>query len=162
MTAQRAIADYFEQLARESGDPQASVNWMTTEVSAALNATGQTIDQFSVPAPDLAALLRLVRDGVVSHTAGKQIFAVMVKTGDAPATIAQRDGLIRVSDDGALTQWIDEVFAESPGEAARFVGGESRLQGVLVGRVMKKSNGCADPKRVNQLLAQLLATRLGT
>ena len=95
----------------------------------------------------------MVRDGVVSHSAAKQIFAAMVKSGDPPAAIAERDGLLKVTDDSALARWIDEVFAEFPAEAARYVGGEKRLQGVLVGHVMKRSKGSADPKRVNQLLA---------
>jgi Glu-tRNA(Gln) amidotransferase subunit E-like FAD-binding protein len=103
---------------------------------------------------------RLVRDDVVSRTAAKQIFATMVRTGDSADAIATRDGLLKVSDDAALARWIDEALAEHPGEAQRYLGGERRLQGVLVGFVMKKSNGSADPKRVNQLL-QLLATRAG-
>jgi aspartyl-tRNA(Asn)/glutamyl-tRNA(Gln) amidotransferase subunit B len=82
----------------------------------------------------------------------------MVKTGDAPKQIAERDGLLKVSDDSALIAWIDEVVAEHPAEAERFFGGEKRLQGVLVGHVMKKSKGSADPKRVNQLLAARAGT----
>jgi aspartyl-tRNA(Asn)/glutamyl-tRNA(Gln) amidotransferase subunit B len=60
---------------------------------------------------------------------------------------------LKVSDDDALARWIDEVFAAHPAEAERFLAGERRLQGVLVGHVMKASKGSADPKRVNQLLA---------
>ncbi|HEV8236776.1 MAG TPA: Asp-tRNA(Asn)/Glu-tRNA(Gln) amidotransferase GatCAB subunit B, partial [Gemmatimonadaceae bacterium] len=107
---------------------------------------------------DLAALLNLVRDNVVSHTAAKQIFSIMSKTGDPPLQVAEREHLLKVTDDSALVAWIDEVFAEHAAEAQRFVGGERRLQGVLVGHVMKKSKGSADPKRVNQLLS----TRIGT
>ena len=66
---------------------------------------------------DLAALLDLVRDGTVSHSAAKQIFATMVKTGDPPAAIAEREGLLKVTDDASLARWIDEVFAEYPREA---------------------------------------------
>jgi aspartyl-tRNA(Asn)/glutamyl-tRNA(Gln) amidotransferase subunit B len=82
----------------------------------------------------------------------------MVKTGDTPGQIAEREGLFKVSDDSALIGWIDEVLAEHPDEATRFLGGEKRLQGVLVGHVMKKSKGSADPKKVNQLLASRAGT----
>jgi len=153
MTASAAMGDYFEQVARECGDPKTAANWMMGEVLAALKSTGQAIDQFGVKPPDLSALIVMVRDGVVSHSAAKQIFGAMVATGDRPADIAKRDGLLKVTDDDALIRWIDDVFAEFPAEAARYVGGERRLQGVLVGHVMKKSKGSADPKRVNQLLA---------
>jgi aspartyl-tRNA(Asn)/glutamyl-tRNA(Gln) amidotransferase subunit B len=76
----------------------------------------------------------------------------MVRTGEPPLAVAQRAGLLKVSDDEALASWIDQVFLAHPDETARYLGGERRLQGVLVGLVMKTSGGRADPKRVNQLL----------
>ena len=153
LTARPATGEYFEQVARESGDAKAAANWMMGEVLAALKATDRAIEQFDVRAPDVAALVKLVRDGVISHSAAKHVFATMVKTGDPPARIAERDGLLKVTDDTALLGWIDVVFAEFPDESTRYLNGERRLQGVLVGYVMKKSKGSADPKRVNQLLA---------
>jgi aspartyl-tRNA(Asn)/glutamyl-tRNA(Gln) amidotransferase subunit B len=72
----------------------------------------------------------------------------------AAEAIAERDGLLQVGDDSALRTWVDEVFAENPDEAARFAAGEKKLTGVLVGLVMKKSKGRADPKKVNQILAE--------
>ncbi|HEY9230358.1 MAG TPA: Asp-tRNA(Asn)/Glu-tRNA(Gln) amidotransferase subunit GatB [Gemmatimonadaceae bacterium] len=152
LTSDPALGDYFEHVARPSGDPKAAANWIMGEVLAVLKATGQSIAHFTVRPADLAALLGLVRDSVVSHSAAKQIFGIMGKTGDPPAKIAEREGLLKVSDDTSLVRWIDEVLAEFPEEAARFLGGERRLQGVLVGHVMKRSKGSADPKRVNQLL----------
>jgi len=156
LTSDPALGDYFEHVARPSEDPKATANWIMGEVLATLKATGQSIAHFSVRPADLASLLTMVRDGVVSHSAAKQIFAVMVKTGDPPRTIADREGLLKVSDDTSLAKWIDEVLAEFPAEAQRFLGGERRLQGVLVGHVMKRSKGSADPKRVNQLLTARL------
>jgi aspartyl-tRNA(Asn)/glutamyl-tRNA(Gln) amidotransferase subunit B len=152
----RAVGDYFEQVARQSGDAKAAANWLTTEVPAARNVAGKPIDEFAVRPADLAELIVLVNDGVVSHTAAKQIFSSMAVTGDPPRRIAERDGLIKVSDDAHLARWIDDVLASAPDEAARYLAGERRLQGVLVGQVMKRSNGSADPKRVNQLLAERL------
>jgi len=153
LTSSVALGDYFEQVARQSGDPKTAANWMLGEVLASLKATHRTIGEFSVRPADLASLLTLVRDGTISNSAAKQVFAKMVETGDPPSTIVEREGLQKVSDDSALIAWIDEVVAEHPAEAERYFGGEKRLQGVLVGHVMKKSKGSADPKRVNQLLA---------
>jgi aspartyl-tRNA(Asn)/glutamyl-tRNA(Gln) amidotransferase subunit B len=158
LTATHALGGYFDQVARQSGDAKAAANWVLGEVLATIKATGQPIDRFAVRPADLAELLRLVRDGVVSHTAGKQIFATMAATGDRPAQIAEREGLLKVTDESALVAWVDAVLAEHPDEAARYLGGEKRLQGVLVGQVMKKSKGSADPKRVNQLLAERAGT----
>ena len=156
LTSSPRLGDYFEAVARPHGDPKAAANWVMGEVMATLNATGTSLAEFRVRPADLARLLDLVRDGIVSHSAGKRIFARMVETGDRPEQIAEREGLTQIGDDAALRAWIDEVFVASPNEAARFAAGERKLQGVLVGMVMKKSGGRADPKRVNQLLAERL------
>jgi len=77
----------------------------------------------------------------------------MVESGKPAAQVAHEAGLLKVGDDVALAQWVDEVIEEHPEEAERYLAGEKKLQGVLVGFVMKKSAGRADPKRVNQLLS---------
>jgi aspartyl-tRNA(Asn)/glutamyl-tRNA(Gln) amidotransferase subunit B len=159
LTATPALAAYFEAVSLTHGDAKNSANWVMGEVSAALKDQTFTIDRFPVLAPDLAALLDMIRDGRVSHTAGKTIFAAMVRTGKSAAAIAEEDGLTQVGDDTALVQWIDEVLVELPNEASRFKAGEKKLTGVLVGAVMKKSKGRADPKKVNQLLAKMTVDR---
>ncbi|HVE77780.1 MAG TPA: Asp-tRNA(Asn)/Glu-tRNA(Gln) amidotransferase GatCAB subunit B, partial [Gemmatimonadaceae bacterium] len=146
------LADYFEAAARTHGDGKATANWVMGEVLAALKASGGTIAELTVRPADLAKLLDRVRDGVVSHSAAKRVFGAMLRSGEPPAQVAAREGLLRVGDDDVLARWIDEVWEEHPGEAARFAAGERKLQGVLVGFVMKKSKGSADPRRVNQLL----------
>ncbi len=158
LTANPRVADYFERTVSATGDAKATANWVMGEVLAALKTSGQDIADFPVGPTALAALLNLVRDGVVSHTAGKQIFGIMRTEGGEPADIAKREGLVQISDEGALVRWIAEVIDAMPAEAERFRNGEKKLQGVLIGAVMKRSKGSADPKRV----AQLLAKRLGS
>jgi aspartyl-tRNA(Asn)/glutamyl-tRNA(Gln) amidotransferase subunit B len=158
LTASAAVGDYFEQLAGASGDAKTAANWLMGEVLAALKSTGRGIASFPVRPDALSALLQMVRDGVVSHSAAKQIFGIMVASGDAPRQIAERERLLKVTDDSALLGWIDDVLSQHPDEAKRFLAGERRLQGVLVGHVMKRSGGSADPKRVNQLLASRTGT----
>jgi aspartyl-tRNA(Asn)/glutamyl-tRNA(Gln) amidotransferase subunit B len=153
LTANPSVAEYYEAVARASGDGKAAYNWVMGEVLAALNASGGDITHFKVRPADLAQLLNLVRDGTVSHTAAKRVFAVMVETGKQPAQVAADEGLSQVGDEDAIAIWVDEVLQEHPEEAKRYLAGEKKLQGVLVGFVMKKSKGRADPKRVNQLLS---------
>jgi len=153
VTADPALAEYFEAVARASGDGKSAYNWVMGEVLAVLRASGEEITRFRVRPADLAQLLNLVRDGTISHTAGKRVFARMIDTGQPAAQVAADDGLLQVGDESAIAKWVDEVLAEHPEEAARFRAGEKKLQGVLVGFVMKKSKGSADPKRVNQLLS---------
>jgi aspartyl-tRNA(Asn)/glutamyl-tRNA(Gln) amidotransferase subunit B len=153
LTATPALAEYFEAVARVSGDGKAAYNWVMGEVLAVLRASSGDITHFRVRPADLAQLLNLVRDGTLSHTAAKRVFALMVETGKQPAQVAADEGLLQVGDEDAIATWVDEVLREHPEEAARYLAGEKKLQGVLVGFVMKKSKGRADPKRVNQLLS---------
>jgi aspartyl-tRNA(Asn)/glutamyl-tRNA(Gln) amidotransferase subunit B len=156
LTASPELADYYEHVARAHRDYKAAANWVKGEVLGAVRTSGQDIAHFSVRPRDVGQLLDLVRDGRISHTAAKQVFAVMVKTGRPPTEIVAREGLAKVDDAAALSRWLDEVIAEHPAEAARFAKGERKLQGVLIGYVMKKSKGAADPKRLNQLLSERL------
>jgi aspartyl-tRNA(Asn)/glutamyl-tRNA(Gln) amidotransferase subunit B len=153
LTASPSLADYYEGVARASKDGKAAYNWVMGEVSATLRASNTDISLFRVRPADLAQLLNLVRDGTVSHTAAKRVFSVMVETGKPAAQVAADEGLSQVGDESAITSWVDEVLREHPEEAKRYLSGEKKLQGVLVGFVMKKSKGRADPKRVNQLLS---------
>ncbi len=153
LTADRALAEFFEATAAAAQDGKLAANWVLGEVLAALNADGGSLAAFPVTPARLAALIRLVKDGGVSSTAAKTLFQTLRADPGEPRAIAERDGLLQIGDDSALVGWIDEVFAEHPDEAARYAAGERKLQGVLVGFVMKKSKGRADPKKVNQLLA---------
>ncbi len=157
LTSSPRLADYFESVARPHGDAKVAANWVMGEVLAEINRTGAPLAEFRVRPADLARLLDMVRDGLISHSAAKRVFALMAESGERPEQIAEREGLTRVADDGPLRGWIDEVLAAHPAEAARSLAGERKLQGVLVGLVMKASGGRADPKRVNQLLVERTA-----
>ncbi|MEO7457243.1 MAG: Asp-tRNA(Asn)/Glu-tRNA(Gln) amidotransferase GatCAB subunit B, partial [Gemmatimonadaceae bacterium] len=128
------------------------------EVLAQLKQRGEDIARFRVRPADLAQLLNLVRDGVLTHTAAKQVFTRMVATGDPPAQIAEREGLVKVDDDALLAGWLDDALADLPEEAERYRNGETRLQGVIIGAAMKRSKGRADPRRLGQLLEARSAT----
>ena len=158
LMADVARVEYFEAVARAHGDSRSAANWVLGPVLAHVNATGASIELLRARPADLARLLDMVRDGLVGHSTAKRVFARMLETGDRPEQIVEREGLLQVGDDDALRAWIDEVWREHPDEARRFAAGERKLQGVLVGLVMKKSNGRADPRRVNQLLASRSGT----
>jgi len=156
LTASKSLGDYFEDCARLHRDPKTVANWVMGEVRAALNVAKRKIEDFPLRPADLAELLDLVAHETVSGTAAKRIFGLMLETNRGATEIAEREGLLQVRDDSALRDWIDQVIAEHEHEAARCANGERKLLGVLVGFVMKKSKGSADPRRVSQLLAERL------
>ncbi len=151
--ADRRLTTYFEDVAKASSEPQKAANWVLGPVLAGVNATGANQAEMQVAAGRLASLIRLEASGSVSNTAARRIFTLMSDEPATPEDIAQREGLMQVGDDDALAAWIDAVMEENPTESARFLAGERKLQGVLIGLVMKKSGGAADPKKLSRLLA---------
>lgn len=122
------------------------------------NETGK----FPVSAGRLTGLIQLVVDGTVSHQAAKRVYAEMVSSDQDPRATAERLGLIQVSDQVALTGWVEEVLAAHPDEVERFKAGETKLMGFFVGQVMKRSKGKADPKAVQPVLQSRLRIAAGT
>jgi aspartyl-tRNA(Asn)/glutamyl-tRNA(Gln) amidotransferase subunit B len=158
LTSEIPLADYFEAVVAAGVEPKTAANWVMSDVMTTFNETGG----FPVPPERLAALVGLVRAGTVSHQAAKRVYAEMAQSPDGdPAAVAERLGLVQVSDQGALATWVDEVLAAHPGELARYQAGETKLMGFFVGQVMKRSKGKADPKGVQPVLARRLGERTG-
>jgi aspartyl-tRNA(Asn)/glutamyl-tRNA(Gln) amidotransferase subunit B len=162
LAAERAVADYFEEVVEEGADPKMAANWVMTEVMRGYKDT----DEFSVSPKWLAELLAAVKDGTVSNQAAKQVFAVrgsgslpvpyeMHGAGEVKA-LAEKLGLVQVGDADALGGWVDEVLAANPNEVKRYRAGETKLTGFFTGQVMKRSGGKADPKKVGAVLADKL------
>ena len=153
LTSEVPLADYFESVVAAGVEPKAAANWVMSDVMTSFNETGG----FPVSAARLAALIGIVRAGTVSHQAAKRVYAEMAQSPDGdPEAVAERLGLVQVSDQHALATWVDEVIAASPGEVARYRAGETKLMGYFVGQVMKRSQGKADPKGVQPVLVEKL------
>ncbi|HEX9166493.1 MAG TPA: Asp-tRNA(Asn)/Glu-tRNA(Gln) amidotransferase subunit GatB [Gemmatimonadales bacterium] len=147
-----ALADYYEATVAAGAEPKAAANWVMTEVMTAWNETGS----LPVPAASLGALITLVKEGTLSLQAAKKVFAEVRSAGGEPRAVAERLGLIQVRDESALEQWVDAVIAAHPDEVARYRAGETKLVGFLVGQIMKRSQGKADPKGVQPVLLRRL------
>jgi aspartyl-tRNA(Asn)/glutamyl-tRNA(Gln) amidotransferase subunit B len=153
ITSEPELAQFFESVVRAGADPKTGANWIMGEVMTTYNERGA----FPVSPERLARLIALVRDGGLSHQAAKRVYAELALTpAEDPADVAERLGLTQVSDESALTGWVDEVLAAHPGEVSRFRSGESKLMAFFVGQVMKRSKGKADPKGVQPVLQQRL------
>ena len=115
-------------------------------------------DMAAVPfAPDaLAELVSLVERGTISSSAAKDVFEKMWASGDRAAVIVEREGLGQIGDQAALAAFVDEVLAANPAVVAEFRAGRTATLGFLVGQVMKKSGGKANPRIVNELLRKAL------
>ena len=160
LTATRPLADYYEAVIALFDDAKEVSNWIMGELLRLANEKAEEIVLEPVPRPvapaDLAALLELKAQGIVSGSAAKEVLAAMVETGRPPAEIIAERGLEQVSDVEALAAEVDAVIREHSGEVTAYRGGKAGLLGFFVGQVMRRTKGKADPQLVNRLLRERL------
>jgi aspartyl-tRNA(Asn)/glutamyl-tRNA(Gln) amidotransferase subunit B len=158
LTADRALADYFEAVARKVGDGKTASNWVMTDVLGWLNQHDVHVAAVPVTADRLAELIRMVRGGEISNSAGRRVFRLMTESDASAADLVAQHGLTQVRSDTKLEEWAAGVIGDFPAETARYRAGETKLLGFLMGQLMQRSGGKADPKRAVELLrAQLEA-----
>ena len=156
LTADPAIAEYFERVAKQSGNFKAASNWVMVELLRALGEKGQGIADAKVTPEALAALIALVDAKTIHSSAAKEVFQVLFDRGGEPAAIVKEKGLAQVSDTGAIDGFAAQAIAANEKVAAEFRGGKEAALMFLVGQVMKLSRGKANP----QLAAEALRRKL--
>ncbi len=157
LTAEVETARWFDALLEAGAPAVAASNWVTGELFGALNRIGKDISESPVTPGQAAELLALVADGTLSGSLAKQVFEVMLETGDAPGKIVEERGLKQTSDTGAIEAVIAEVLAKNPNQLEQYRGGKEALFGFFVGQTMKAMGGKANPGVVNELLKKALA-----
>ena len=159
LTAEVETARWFEALLEALPGKdlarQAS-NWVIGDLFGALNRLGKDIGTSPVTPAQGAQLLGLIADGTVSGTLGKQVFEIMLETGQDPAVIVEERGLKQTSDTGAIEKVIAEVMAANQDKVAEYRGGKDKLFGFFVGQTMKAMQGKGNPQVVNELLKKAL------
>ena len=156
LTAEKDLADYFESALGAYNESKKLSNWVMGEVMRELNDRSVSLQACKVSPHELARLVKLVDDGLISGSIAKNVFKDLFAEGGDPEAYVKAKGLIQISDTSAIEVYVDEVIAENPGEVERFRAGDTKLIGFFVGQVMKKSKGKANPGLVNQLLARKL------
>ncbi len=156
LTAEVEAARWFDALLDAGVKPAAAANWTTSELFGALNRTGKDIADSPVSPAQAAELLGLIADGTLSGSLAKQVFEVMLETGDGAAKVVEDRGLKQTSDTGAIEKVIAEVMAANADKVADYRGGKDKLFGFFVGQTMKAMGGKANPAVVNEVLKSAL------
>ncbi len=156
LTADRALADYFEATTAAGADAKHASNWIMGEVLRLLHEHGNAIADCKVQPAQLAALIALVADDTLSGQKAKTVLAEMHASGADPREIVDTRGLAQISDTGTLEALVQEVIAAHPGPVEQYKGGKTKTMGFLVGQVMKASQGQANPKVAGELLRKAL------
>lgn len=154
LTATRPMADFFEETVRAHPRPKVVSNWLLGDVAAYLNAADAQIEEVPLTPGALAELLRLVDAGTLSGRSAKEVLVEMLQTGRSAGAIVQARGLVQISDEAQLARLVDEVIAENPGPVEDVRAGKDRAVMFLVGQVMKKTRGRANPELANRLLRE--------
>jgi aspartyl-tRNA(Asn)/glutamyl-tRNA(Gln) amidotransferase subunit B len=166
LTADADTARWFEALVAESARIQkkgenetarAAANWLLGDLYGALNRLDKSLDESPVSPQQGAELLALVADGTISGSLAKQVFEIMLETGDAAGKIVEDRGLKQTSDTGAIEATIAQILAANPGQLEQYRAGKEALFGFFVGQTMKAMAGKANPAVVNELLKKALA-----
>ncbi|HIJ37553.1 MAG TPA: Asp-tRNA(Asn)/Glu-tRNA(Gln) amidotransferase subunit GatB [Rhodospirillaceae bacterium] len=155
LVAEQANADFFETVAK-GRDAKLACNWVTGDFAAVMNRLGRSIEDPPVTAEHLGQLIDLIADNTISGRIAKEVFELMVETGQAPAVLVEERGLKQVTDSGAIEAAIDAVLTANSGKVSEYRSGKDKLFGFFVGQVMKNTGGKANPALVNDVLRKKL------
>jgi len=156
LTSSRELAEYFEECAESGRDAKQISNWIMGPLLGLLNAEGKTIAASPISPQNLAELVRLIDEDIISGKIAKTVFDEMARTGASPEKIVEEKGLVQVTDTAAIETVVDQVLAGSQKEVEAYRGGKTKLLGFFVGQVMKETRGKANPKLVNDILRKKL------
>jgi aspartyl-tRNA(Asn)/glutamyl-tRNA(Gln) amidotransferase subunit B len=157
LTAEVETAGWFDALLDNDVDPKQAANWTVAELFGALNRLGKTMAESPVSPAHAAELLKLVADGTISGTIAKQVFEIMLETGDSAAKIVESRGLKQTSDTGAIDAEIEKILAANADKVEQYKAGKEQLFGFFVGQTMKAMAGKANPQVVNERLRAKLS-----
>lgn len=160
LTGERATAEFFDAAVKLGADPKRVCNLLTQVGLKLANEAGTTVDQLKITPENLAKLAQMADSGQISATAANTLFEQIAKNGGDPAAAATEQNLIQSSDSGQIEALVDAVIAEQA-QAVQDVVQETKkakkAQGFLMGQVIQKSGGQANPRVVSQILAKKLA-----
>lgn len=156
LTTSKSLANYYETCVRFFPQPKIVSNWIMSELLRELKKDEREIEACPVPAENLAALLRLIEDGVISGKIAKSVFEEMYQTGQKAEEIVRAKGLIQLADVESITKVVEGILAAHPKEVAEYRQGKEKVFGFFVGQVMKATQGKANPRLVNEILKKKL------
>ena len=152
----KELGDFFESAVKVTKEPKLIANWLLNDLLGLLNDKQIPLEESPVSPENLAQLVKLIKDNVISSKIGKEVIKEMVDTGKSAEQIVEEKGLKQITDESAIKSIVEEVVNQFPQEVERYRAGEEKLIGFFVGQVMKATKGKANPKVVNHILREVL------
>ena len=156
LTNNRDMADYFECVAKSSGDAKLAANWVAGELQALLKKNNWEIKESPIQADRLATLIARIKDNTISGKIAKTVFEAMIKDSSNVDDIIEAKGLKQITDIEEIAKLVNEIIANNPEQVEQFREGKEQVLSYLVGQAMKLSRGKANPAQVNQILREKL------
>ena len=156
LTSDRNLCEWFEKAACEAKDAKKTANWILAEVLAVLNGQNITLHDLKFSPSHIAELVNSIEDGKITGKQAKEVFEQMTESGRRPTEIIAEKGMEQVSDAAFIAKIVEEVFAENAAAVEDFKNGKTNVAGWLMGQVMKKSKGKANPKQAAELVNKKL------
>lgn len=156
ITSSIQLADLFEESLQYTDDAKAAANWIMGELLGYLNANNMELSDSKLTGKGLGEMVGLIEKGTISNKIAKTVFKMMLETGKSPQAIVEEQGLVQISDEGAILEIVDRIIAANPQSVADYQAGKEKAIGFLVGQVMKETRGKANPALVNKLMTDRL------
>ncbi|WP_219838767.1 Asp-tRNA(Asn)/Glu-tRNA(Gln) amidotransferase subunit GatB [Paenibacillus sp. R14(2021)] len=156
ITSSKKLADFFEESLNYTKDAKAVSNWIMGDLLGYLNAGGLELDDIKLTGQGLGEMIGLMEKGTISSKIAKTVFKEMLESGKSPQQIVEEQGLVQISDEGAIAEVVDRIVSGNPQSVEDFKAGKEKAIGFLVGQVMKETKGKANPALVNKLLVARL------
>lgn len=156
ITSSKALADLFESSLEYTKDAKAVSNWIMGDLLGYLNSNSLELSDVKLTGQGLGEMIGLLEKGTISSKIAKTVFKEMLQSGKLPQQIVEEQGLVQISDEGAIMAIVQEVVANNPASVEDYKAGKEKAIGFLVGQVMKQSKGKANPALVNKLLVEVL------
>ena len=150
------LAEYYETMVKESGEPKLSANWMLTEVLRVLKEKNIGIEKFSVSSGKIAKLITLIKTNVISSKIAKEVFELLLSEDKDPEIIVKEKGLIQITDNSEIEKIVEQVLEENQQSVEDYKAGKSNALKYLVGQAMRLSKGKANPQMINELILKKL------
>lgn len=150
-------AEFFDEAVSLGGDPKLVCNWMNGDFQAMLGEAGLLARESRISPAHIVDLVGLLASARINGRQAKEVFARAFKTGEKPSEIVQREGLQQMTDEAAIRALVIEAMNQNPDAVKKYKEGKTNVQGFLVGQIMKKTQGKANPELVNRLLLEELS-----
>ncbi|MGM8215994.1 Asp-tRNA(Asn)/Glu-tRNA(Gln) amidotransferase subunit GatB [Bacillaceae bacterium W0354] len=159
LTATKEMSDFFEETIRNGADPKLTTNWLMGDISGYMNKHYKELSELKVTPQALAKMIELIEKGTLSSKLAKKVIVELLEKGGDPEKIVKEKGLVQISDENQLREIITAILDDNEQSIVDYKNGKDRALGFLVGQVMKKTKGQANPPMVNKILKEEMDKR---